>query len=84
MLSNFLQYMLCESPHHLAWSGEILSYQRFSGFDPRLQLFNDILLTNYQKSSMIEVTKAKTKNIFTISKYISLNYILLLLCSYTH
>ena len=77
--------MLFESPHHLANSGEILSYQRFSGFDPRLHLFNDILLTYYQKNSIIEVTKAKTKNIFIIyNKYISLNYILLLSCSYTH
>lgn len=75
--------MLCELPHHLAWSGDILS-KGFSGFDPRLQLFNDILLTNYVKSSIIEVTKAKTKNIFTISKYILLNYILLLLCMYIH
>ena len=76
--------MLFESPHHLATSGDILS-KPLTGFDPRLHLFNDILLTNYHKNSIIEVTKAKTKNIFIIyNKYISLNYILLLLCSYTH
>ena len=63
--------MLFESPHHLATSGDILS-KPLAGFDPRLQKSNDILLTYYQKSSIIEVTKAKTKNIFTISKYISL------------
>ena len=76
--------MFCELPHHLDWSGDILS-KPLPGIDPRLQLFNDILLTNYHKNSIIEVTKAKTKNIFIIyNKYISLNYILLLLCSYTH
>ena len=63
--------MLFESPHHLATSEDILS-KGFTGFDPRLHLFNDILLTNYHKNSIIEVTKAKTKNIFTYSKYISL------------
>ena len=76
--------MLFESPHHLVTSQDILS-KGFAGFDPRLQKSNDILLTYYQKNSIIEVTKAKTKNIFIIyNKYISLNYILLLLCSYTH
>ena len=76
--------MLCKSPHHLATSEDILG-KPLTGFDPRLQKSNDILLTNYVKSSIIEVTKAKTKNIFIIyNKYILLNYILLLLCSYTH
>ena len=52
--------MFCESPHNLAWSGDILS-KPFSGFDPRLQKHNDILLTNYQKNSIIDLTKAKRK-----------------------
>ena len=37
------------------------------------------------KETKTTETKAKTKNIFIIyNKYILLNYILLLLCSYTH
>ena len=64
--------MLFESPHKSACLEDILS-KGFAGFDPRLQLFNDILLTYYHKNSIIEVTKAKTKNIFIIyNKYISL------------
>lgn len=60
MLSNLFGYMFCESPHNLAWSGDILS-KPFSGFDPRLQKSYDIVLTYYQKSSIIELTKAKRK-----------------------
>jgi len=59
-LSDFLQYMFCESPPILARSEDILS-KGFTGFDPRLQKHNDILLTNYQKFSIIELTKAKRK-----------------------
>ena len=63
--------MFFESPPILARSEDILG-KPFSGFDPRLQKHYDILLTYYQKNSIIKVTKAKTKNVFTISKYISL------------
>ncbi len=57
--------MFFESPHNLARSEDILS-KPISGFDPKLQKSYDILLTNYQKFSIIDLTKAKQKNIFIL------------------
>jgi len=68
MLSNLFGYMFCESPPILGWSEDILS-KPISGFDPRLQKHNDILLTNYQKSSIINLTR-KQKEKYIIYLYI--------------